>query len=73
MQNARPFGSENERSIGVRASNNKNPESENDDNPLRASKMKDLKHPAKSLYQNELNLEDEIIASEEDYHKSFHR
>ena len=30
--------------------------------------MKDLKHPAKSLYQNELNLEDEIIASEEDYH-----
>ena len=30
--------------------------------------MKDLKKPAKSLYQNELNLEDEIIASEEDYH-----
>ena len=30
--------------------------------------MKDLKHPAKSLYQNELNLEDEIIAPEEDYH-----
>ena len=68
MQNARPCGSKNERSIGVRASNNKNPESENDDNLLRASKMNDLKHPAKSLYQNELNLEDEIIASEEDYH-----
>ena len=30
--------------------------------------MKDLRHPAKSLYQNELNLEDEGIASEEDYH-----
>ena len=30
--------------------------------------MKDLKHPAKSLYQNELNLEDEMIALEEDYH-----
>ena len=30
--------------------------------------MKDLRHPAKSLYQNELNLEDEIIASTEDYH-----
>ena len=28
--------------------------------------MKNLKHPAKSLYQNELNLEDEMIASEED-------
>ena len=64
----RHSGSKNERSIGVRASNNKNPESENDDNPLRASKMKDFRHPAKSLYQNELNLEDEIIASEEVYH-----
>ena len=30
--------------------------------------MKDMKHPDKSLYQNELNLEDERIASEEDYH-----
>ena len=30
--------------------------------------MKDLKHPARSLYQNELNLDDEIIALEEDYH-----
>ena len=30
--------------------------------------MKKLKYPSKSLYQNELNLEDEIIASEEDYH-----
>ena len=30
--------------------------------------MKDLRHPAKSLYQNELNLEDGIITSEEDYH-----
>ena len=71
MQNARPCGSKNERCIGVRATNNKNPESENDDNPLRALKMKDLKHPAKSLYQNELNLEDEIIASEEDYHRKY--
>ena len=41
--------------------------------------MKDLKHPAKSLYQNELNLEDERIASKEDYHmvtganRHFHR
>ena len=64
----RPSGSKTTKSIGVRASNNKNPESENDDNPLRASKMKDLKQPAKSFYQNELNLEDGRIASEEDYH-----
>ena len=68
FQNARSLGSKHERSIGVRASNTKNPQSENDDYSLRASKMKDLKHPAKSLYHNELNLEDEIIALEEDYH-----
>ena len=30
--------------------------------------MEDLKHPAKSLYPNELNSEDELIALEEDYH-----
>ena len=30
--------------------------------------MKELKHPAKSLYQNELKVEDQIIAPEEDYH-----
>ena len=30
--------------------------------------MKDMKHPDKSLYQNELNLKDERIASEDDYH-----
>ena len=30
--------------------------------------MKGLKHPVKSMYQNELKLEDEKIASEEDYH-----
>ena len=34
--------------------------------------MKDLKHPAKSLYQNQLNLEDELIASEEEYHNFEH-
>ena len=63
------FGIQNERSIEVRASNNKSPESENDDISLRASKMKDLRHPAKSLYQNELNVQDKTIASEEDYHR----
>ena len=68
MQNMPFSGSEKVQSIGVRASNNKNPESEDKNNPLKASDMKELKHPAKSLYQNELNLENEIIASKEDYH-----
>ena len=67
-QNRQLSGSEKVQSIGVRASNSKNPESEDEDDPLKASDMKETKHPAKSLYQNELNLEDEKIAPE-DYHK----
>ena len=68
MQKKQLSGSEKIQSIGVRASNNKNPESEDKDNPLKASDMKELKYLAKSLYQNEVNLEDETIASEDDYH-----
>ena len=56
-------------SIGVRASKNKNSESEDEDNPLKASEMNESKRLAKSLYQNELNLQEEIIASEEEYHR----
>ena len=67
MQNMQLSGYEKVQSIGVRESNNENPESEDEDNPLKASDMTELKHPAKSLYQNELNLEDKIIAPEEDY------
>ena len=83
MQNARSLASKNERSIGVRASNNENPESENDDYPLRASTMKDLKHPAKPLFQNESDVDVTILSNEdsdvEDYHmvtgayRQFHR
>ena len=38
-------GSKTNRSIGVHASDNGNSDSENDDYLLRASKMKDLRHP----------------------------
>ena len=68
LQNKQLSESKKVQSIGVHASNNKNPESEDEDNPLKASDMKELKHAAKSLSQNELNLEDELIASEDDYH-----
>ena len=60
MQNKQLLGSEKVQSIGVRSSYNKNQESEDEDNAFKASDMKELKHLAKSLYQNELNLEDEI-------------
>ena len=68
MQNARPSGSKNEPSIGVHASNIESSESKNEDISLKASDMKEIRQPAKSLYQNELNLEDGIKASKEEYH-----
>ena len=68
MQNARPSGSKNELSIGVHASNIESSESKNEDISLKASDMKEIRQPAISLYQNELNLEDGIKASEEEYH-----
>ena len=52
IQDSKPPGSKTNRSIGVRASSIENSDSENDDYPLRDSKMKDLKHPAKPLFQN---------------------
>ena len=46
--------SELDKSIVVRASNNENSDSENDDYPLRASKMNDLKHPARPIFKMNL-------------------
>ena len=67
MQNKQLSGSTKVESVGVHALNKKNSESKNKNNPLRASDMKELKHLAKSMYQSELNLEDEILASEKVY------
>ena len=74
-RDSQPSGSKTNRSIGVHASNNENSDSENDDYPLRASKMKDLRHPARPIFHNEsdvdvtINPEDESDAVEvEDYH-----
>ena len=51
--------------MGVHASNNENSDSENNDLPLRASEMKDLKHPATLLYQNESDVDVTIQSNEE--------
>ena len=51
--------------MGVRASNNENFDSENDDHPLRASKMKDLRHPAKPLFRSESDVNITIHSDEE--------
>ena len=73
IQDSQPSGSKTNKSIGVRASNIENSDSENDDYPLRASKMKDLKHPAKLFFQNESDVDVTILSNEEsdveDYQK----
>ena len=65
IQESRPSGSGVNTSIGVRASNIENSDSENDDYPLRASKMKDLKHPAKPLFRAESDVDVTIHSDEE--------
>ena len=61
IRDPQPSGSKIEKSIGVRASNNENSDSENDDYPLSASKMKDLSYPAKPLFQNESDVDVTIL------------
>ena len=73
IKDPQPSGSKTNMSKGVHASNNKNSDSENNDYPLRASKMKDLRHPAKPLFHNESDVDVTILSNkesdaEEDYH-----
>ena len=78
IQNMQPSGSKTNRSIGVHASFNDNSDSENEDYPFQASKMKDLKHPAKPLFRSESDVDvtihsDEESDIEEDYHRDHER
>ena len=75
IRNIQPSGSKTNRSIGVHASHIYNSDSENDDFPLQASKMGDLKHPAKPLFRCESDVDVTIHSDEEsdaeeveDYH-----
>ena len=73
MKDSQPSGSETAKSIGVHASNNGNSDSENDDFPFRASKKKDIKHPATPPFQSESDVNvtihsDEESDIEEDHH-----
>ena len=64
IKDSQPSGFKTNRSIGFRASNIKHSDSENDDYPLRASKMKDLKHHTKLLFQNESDVDITIHSNE---------
>ena len=73
IPNSQLSGSKANRCTGVHASNNESSDSENDDYLLRASKMRNLKHPAKPLFRRESDVDvtvhsDEETDEEEDYH-----
>ena len=65
IQNTQPSGSRIDKSIGVRASNIKSSDLENEEYFLRVSEMKYLRHPAKPLYRDELNLDATIVSKED--------
>ena len=72
IQDSQPSGSKIILSTRVQASNNENLDSENDGFPLRASKMKDLKHPAKPLYRKESVVDVTIFSNEESDEEDHH-
>ena len=55
----------------MHAPHNENSDSEDEDYPLQASKLKGLRHPAKPFHRNEMNLDATFIteedSEEEDY------
>ena len=68
-QNSQPSGS---KSKGVHASNFENSDSGNEDYPLKASGSKDLRHPAKPLYRNEIDLDETMISNEDSEEEDYH-
>ena len=74
IRNMQPSGSKTNKSIGVHASFNENIDSEDEDYPLQASKMRDLRHPAKPFHRSETNLDRTLVSDEdsevEDYHNT---
>ena len=71
-QNNQPSGSRN-RSIGVRASENENSDSENEDNhPIRASNMHELRDPARPFCQNRFEPDETLISNEDSEEEDYH-
>ena len=56
----------------VHASNTENSDQENKDYPLRPSEMKDLRHPAKALYRDELDLDATVVSNEDSEEEDYH-
>ena len=70
--NMQPSGSGGKRSMGVNASDNKSLDSENEDISFKASEMRELRHPAKPILQNDATLDATGIFNEESDEEDYH-
>ena len=73
IENMQQSGSKGKKSMGVNASDNESIDSENEDIPLKASEMRDLRHPAKPIHQNDTTLDATIVLNEESDEEDYHR
>ena len=72
IQNMQSSGSKTNKSIGVHASYNENRDSENEDYLLQASKMRDLRHPARPFHRRETNLNETMVSEEDSEEEDYH-
>ena len=73
MQNSQPSGSKSIRCNGVDASNVENSDTEDeDDQPLRASQMHELRNAARPNYQNIQNMNETTVSNEDSEEKDYH-
>ena len=73
IQNSQPSGSKSNRSNGVHASNIENSDTEDeDDHPLRASEMHELRNLARPVYQNIPNLDGTNVSKEDSEEEDYH-
>ena len=72
VESMQPSGSKGKRSMGVNASDNESIDSGNEDIPLKASEMRDLRHPAKPIHQNDTTLDATVIFNEESDEEDYH-
>ena len=73
IESMQRLGSKGKRSMGVNASDNESIDSESEDIPLKASEMRDLRHPAKPIHQNDTTLDATVIFNEESDEEDYHR
>ena len=72
-QNSQPSGSKSNRSNEVHAFKMGYSDTEDeDDHPLRASEMRELRNPARPVYQNIPNLNETIVSNEDSEEEDYH-